>query len=104
MLEKNAAAAARERLTLIRVFEILRELGYDDGYDAVPRYARSWARAHSALTADAYVPLSFAPGEAYQFDRSHEVVVLASVTTTVKVPIRVPSTASTPWRRCPRPT
>jgi hypothetical protein len=31
------------------------------------------------------VPLSFAPGEAYQFDWSHEVVVLGGVTTTVKV-------------------
>jgi len=27
-------------------------------------------------TAAAYVPLSFAPGEAYQFDWSHEVVLL----------------------------
>jgi hypothetical protein len=27
-------------------------------------------------TAEAYVPLSFAPGEAYQFDWSHEIVVL----------------------------
>ena len=31
------------------------------------------------------MPLSFAPGEAYQFDWSHEVVLLAGVTTTVKV-------------------
>jgi hypothetical protein len=31
------------------------------------------------------VPLSFAPGEAYQFDRSHEVVVIDGVTATVKV-------------------
>jgi transposase len=30
------------------------------------------------------VPLSFAPGEAYQFDWSHEIVVLNGVTTTVK--------------------
>jgi hypothetical protein len=29
--------------------------------------------------------LSFAPGEAFQFDWSHEVVVIAGVTTTVKV-------------------
>src|SRR5277367_207492 len=85
MLEKNAVVSARERLTLIRVFETLRDLGYEGGYDAVRRYARGWARARSALTADAYVPLSFAPGEAYQFDWSHEVVVLAGVTTTVKV-------------------
>src|ERR1700739_66641 len=40
MLEKNATVSARERLTLIRVFETLRELGYDGGYDAVRRYAR----------------------------------------------------------------
>ena len=85
MLEKNATASARERLTLIRVFETLRELGYEGGYDAVRRYARGWARTRSALTADAYVPLSFEPGEAYQFDWSHEVVVLSGVTTTVKV-------------------
>jgi transposase len=32
-----------------------------------------------------FVPLWFAPGEAYQFDFSHEVVVLGGVTTTVKV-------------------
>jgi transposase len=35
--------------------------------------------------AEAYVPLSFAPGEAYQFDWSHEVVVMNGVTVTVKV-------------------
>jgi transposase len=32
-----------------------------------------------------FVPLTFAPGEAYQFDWSHEIVVLNGVTTTVKV-------------------
>ena len=31
------------------------------------------------------MPLSFAPGEAYQFDWSHEIVVLSGVTVTVKV-------------------
>ncbi len=31
------------------------------------------------------MPLSFAPGEAYQFDWSHEVVVIAGATVTVKV-------------------
>ena len=35
----NEGKAARERLTLIRVFEELRGLGYDGGYDAVRRYA-----------------------------------------------------------------
>ena len=31
------------------------------------------------------MPLSFAPGEAYQFDWSHEIVVMNGVTVTVKV-------------------
>jgi hypothetical protein len=35
--------------------------------------------------AEAYVPLSFAPGEAYQFDWSHEVVLIKGVTVSVKV-------------------
>jgi transposase len=85
ILKENADKSARERLTLIRIFEELRGLGYQGGYDTVRRYARKWQRAHSALTADAYVPLSFAPGEAYQFDWSHEVVVLNGATTIIKV-------------------
>ena len=85
LLTTNASKSARERLTLIRIFEELRRLGYEGGYDAVRRYARKWLREHLAITADAYVPLSFAPGEAYQFDWSHEIVVLNGATTTVKV-------------------
>src|SRR5579883_428250 len=85
LLMANAAKTGRERLTLIRIFEELHGRGYDGGYDAVRRYARRWSREHTAATADAYVPLSFAPGEAYQFDWSHEVVLLSGVTVTVKV-------------------
>ena len=85
ILASNEAKQARERLTLIRVFEELRALGYDGGYDAVRRYARSWQRERSSSTADAYVPLSFAPGEAYQFDWSHEVVLINGTTVIVKV-------------------
>ena len=36
-------------------------------------------------TAQGYVPLSFAPGEAYQFDWSHEIVLINGTTVTVKV-------------------
>src|SRR6201995_4930138 len=85
MLARNAGNTARERLTLIRLFEELRALGYEGGYDAVRRYARAWSREHASQTASAYVPLSFAPGEAYQFDWSHEIVVMDGATTTLKV-------------------
>jgi transposase len=85
LLSSNAAKPTREQLTLIRIFEELRGRGYEGGYDAVRRYARRWAKQHGQATAAAYVPLSFAPGEAYQFDRSHEVVLLSGVTVIVKV-------------------
>jgi transposase len=85
MLTTNASRPPRERLTLIRVFEALRGLGYEGGYDAVRRYAKGWKRERTAITAPAFVPLSFAPGEAYQFDWSHEIVLIGGVTTTVKV-------------------
>src|SRR5258707_5007565 len=84
VLLANEGKAARERLTLIRLFEELRGLGYDGGYDAVRRYARQWSKERGASTAAAYVPLTFAPGEAYQFDWSHEIVLLNGVTVTVK--------------------
>src|SRR5246127_1375774 len=85
LLLENDGKPARERLTFIRLFEELRGLGYDGSYDAVRRYAISWRQEHGAATASAFVPLIFAPGEAYQFDWSHEIVVLNGATVTVKV-------------------
>src|SRR5262244_312914 len=85
LLLENQGKPLRERLTLIRIFEELRELGYEGSYDAVRRYAKRWRAAHGAAMAEAYVPLSFAPGEAYQFDWSHEVVLINGTTVTVKV-------------------
>jgi transposase len=85
LLVANEAKPGRERLTLIRVFEHLRGQGYEGGYDAVRRYARGWQRDRSSTSVDAFVPLSFAPGEAYQFDWSHEIVLINGATVTVKV-------------------
>src|ERR1700750_928984 len=84
LLAANAAKPAREQLTLIRLFEELRGRGYDGGYDAVRRYVRRWTKDRGQATAAAYVPLSFAPGGAYQFHRSHEAVLLSVWT----VPVR----------------
>lgn len=85
LLLGNDVKSARERLTLIRLYEELRELGYEGSYDAVRRYARSWRKERGTALAQAYVPLSFSPGDAYQFDWSHEVVILNGATVTVKV-------------------
>ena len=81
MLEANETKSKRERLTLLRISEALEGLGYGGGYDAVRRYAKAWRWRRSRRRR----PMCRSPGEAYQFDWSHEYVVLAGVTTKVKV-------------------
>ena len=49
-----------------------------------PTLVAAACTAVSAAVAD-HVPLSFAPGEAYQFDWSHEVVLIDGVTVKIKV-------------------
>ena len=84
LLTARLSQSRRERLTLMRMWELLGAEGYAGSYDAVRRYAQRWRRAHGQVET-AYIPLTFDPGEAYQFDWSHEIVVLGGVTTTVKV-------------------
>ena len=85
LLSDNTAKSKRERVTTKRLFEQLRSEGFTGGYDAVRRYARRWRERHASATAAAFIPLSFATGEAYQFDWSHEIVILDGVTVEVKV-------------------
>ncbi len=80
----NGRQSRGERLGLIRIFEDLRGTGYQGGYDAVRRYDTARRRRQGTGGSDAFVPLTFAPGEAYQFDWSHEIVLLRGVTTTIK--------------------
>ena len=63
LFEENESKATRERLTLIRIYEDLRDLGYEGSYAAVRRYAIAWREKRASTMADAYVPLTFAPGE-----------------------------------------
>ncbi len=85
MLAGNARQPKRGRLTLIRIYDELRNQGYDGSCDAVRRYPASWWKTTQEASAAAYVPLSFDPGEAYQFDWSQEVVLIDGATRTVKV-------------------
>jgi transposase len=89
LLAENAGRPRRERLTLQRIADLLKAEGCPAGYDAVRRHARHWQAQHqpTASTAGggAFVPLVFPPGDAYQFDWSHEDVVLGGTTVRVKV-------------------
>ena len=49
------------------------------------RYVKGWREARAEGVSDVYVPLSFDRGEAFQFDWSHETVVLGGNTTEMKV-------------------
>ena len=49
LLSANNTKAGRERLTLVRIFETLRDAGYQGGYDAVRRYARGWRRTATSV-------------------------------------------------------
>jgi transposase len=85
LLAAEHAKPKRERLSYLRLFESLREEGYGGGYDSVRRYARRWMAERGAGAQPVFIPLAFAPGEAYQFDWSHETARLAGVTCRVKV-------------------
>src|ERR1700684_218788 len=57
LLLANEGKTARERLTLIRLFEELRGRGYGGGFAAVRRYAGRGSAAGGDSVAGAYAPL-----------------------------------------------
>ena len=58
-----------------KLYERLKGTGYGGADDSVQRFIKRWL-LEGGKVGDAYVPLSFAPGEAYQFDWSEETVVI----------------------------
>ena len=64
-------------------------LGYDGSYNRVAAFARAWKEECKLLqqTAgrDTFVPLSFSPGEAFQFDWSEDFAVIGSARVKLQV-------------------
>jgi transposase len=93
LLAEDAARPRRERRTAKRLCEALRALGYAGTYNQVQRHAKAWKAARHRDSSGgngigagaAFVPLRFAPGEAYQFDWSHERVEIGGVPVMVKL-------------------
>ena len=84
VLEKEAKLPRRERRSTQRLFEELRGRGYDGAHDSVHRFVKAWRNERARVPAQAYVPMSFAPGEAYQFDWSHETITLQGLPLMIK--------------------
>ncbi len=66
------------------LFEDLQRQGFEGGYDSVRRYVQKWRKSENKKV-EAYIPQTFAPGEAFQFDWSYELVDLGGVVVKVKV-------------------
>ena len=85
ILEAEAKVPRRERRSTQRLFEELRGRGCDGAHDSVHRFVKAWRAEHARAPVQAFIPLSFDPGEAYQFDWSHDAIEMAGLPMTVKV-------------------
>jgi transposase len=79
----------KQRRTVKRLYLDLVSLGYTGSYDRVAAFARHWREAQqdAKLLAgkQAFVPLQFAPGEAFQFDWSEDWVKINGVSTKLQI-------------------
>ena len=79
----------KQRRTVKQLYRDLVSIGYTGSYDRVAAFARQWRRTQDEskrLSArNVYVPLQFAPGEAFQFDWSEDWIRINGVSTKLQV-------------------
>ncbi len=79
-LAADARRPRRERRTARKLYAQLLTQGFAGSYARVTEFIRAWRTEQGAVSArTAYVPLSFAWGEAFQFDWSEEGLVIGGV-------------------------
>lgn len=85
MLAADSQRPRKEQRTAQRLLDGLMQEGFAGSYPTVQRFVKAWheERRHSPGTV--FIPQSFSPGEAYQFDWSYETVDLGGRPTPVKV-------------------
>lgn len=80
-LKIEAGRSRKQRRSLKQLHADLMALGYTGSYDRVTAFARAWRQtqleASRTTGRGTYVPLVFAPGEAFQFDWSEDWAVIA---------------------------
>jgi len=75
----------KQRRTAQLLYEGLQLEGYQGGYDTVRRYVKRWLQDNRQTGQRVFIPLVFEPGEAFQFDWSHEWVQMGGLPVKVKV-------------------
>lgn len=85
MLKSNITQPLRLRYTAKKLYKALYGNGFKGSYSTVNRFTTDWRRNNHAEGKKVFIPLEFAPGEAFQFDWSTEEIELQGVLTRVKV-------------------
>lgn len=79
-LKTDSHRPRRDRRTARILFQLLQAQGYPGSYGRVAHFVRTWrASEDAAPKRQAFVPLQFAPGDAFQFDWSCEYAFIAGV-------------------------
>ncbi|TXH65213.1 MAG: IS21 family transposase [Lysobacteraceae bacterium] len=76
-LRTDSHRPKRDRRTAKVLFQQLQAAGFTGGYGRVAEFVQRWRLAGGGVAKPAFVPLSFPPGEAFQFDWSCEYAVIA---------------------------
>jgi transposase len=75
-LKREAGRSRKRRRNLKQLHRDLMALGFDGSYDRIAAYARGWRQRErersNRASRGTFVPLRFAPGEAFQFDWSED--------------------------------
>jgi transposase len=85
LLAEDSIKPVRHRRSAQLLFEALQRDGFAGGYDSVRRYIQQQRTAVGGGGTTAFIPLSFDPGEAFQFDWSYEQIELGGVNVKIKV-------------------
>ena len=79
-LKADARRPKRERRTAKALFLELKGAGYEGGYTRVTDFVRAWRQGEGQTAlVNAFVPLAFELGEAFQFDWSEEGLVVGGI-------------------------
>lgn len=84
-LEEDSQEPKRRRRTAKKLYEMLQAEGFKGCYETVNAYVNRYHQEKKDGLKQVFIPLSFSPGEAFQFDWSEEEIELSGELTRIKV-------------------
>ena len=88
-LKTESGKGRKQKRNLKQLHSDLVQLGFNGSYDRVVAFAKRWRQAQQELARTAgrgtFIPLTFAPGEAFQFDWSEDWAVIAGERTKLQI-------------------